>query len=54
MAVSRMLKSKNPGPEDPALVHTEGGMKVATNTSSIQVSAKPQANKRPIQSEKKL
>jgi hypothetical protein len=40
MAVTDKLKqkSKNPGPEDSALVHPGGVMKVATFTSSVQVS----------------
>ena len=32
------LRSKNPGPEDSALIHPRGLMKVATLTRSVQVS----------------
>jgi mRNA-degrading endonuclease toxin of MazEF toxin-antitoxin module len=37
-ALDPVVGSKDPGPEGPALVHPGGVMKVATFTSSVQVS----------------
>jgi hypothetical protein len=38
ISVTNFSLSKDPGPEGPALVHPGGVMKVATFTSSVQVS----------------